>query len=278
MLCIEFEDHLTGYLDDALSGDLQRAFAEHALRCPICHDLLNEVRNSIRACHTLDAPPSPQPGLEARILRQTAPETLMTCEEFEQHLTDYLDGFLPAPLYHRWQRHTVLCSHCTDLPGQVVRAIGACYSYVKEERAMPVHLHQRILQATLGTTDAQAVRASLWARLTTWVQGQLSPSLAPQLAPVGAMMLIAVLVGTSVISDDGTIGGMYRASLRLATRTYTRGATTAARNAALSGDLQRIADEWSDLVSDKPRGAKPDRTDKQSEAIQQSQESNQGNR
>lgn len=278
MFCIEFEDYLTDYLDSALAGDLQLAFAEHALRCPICHDLLNEVRNSIRACHTLDAPPPPQPRLEARILRQTAPETLMACEEFEQHLTDYLDGFLPAPLYHRWQRHAVLCAHCTDLPGQVVRAIGACYSYVKEDCPVPANLHQKILQATLGTTDARAVRAPLRARFATWLQAQLNLPLAPQLAPVGAMMLVAVLVGTSIISDDGTIGGMYRASLRVATETYTRGATTAARNAALSDDLQRIADKWSNLVGDEPPPATSNEADTQREATQQGQQTERENR
>lgn len=276
MLCIEFEDHLTDYLDNALSSDSQRDFAEHAMRCPVCHDLLNEVRNSVRACHALDVPP-PSLGLEARILRQTAPETLMTCEDFEQHLTDYLDGFLPASLYHRWQQHAALCAGCTDLPGQVVRAIGACYSYVKEERLMPAHLHQKILQATLGTTDAQTLRASPRSRFVTWLYEQLYAPLTPQLAPVGAMMLVAVLIGTSIISDDGTISGMYRASLRLATQTYTRGATAAARNAALSDDFKRIADGWVDLVGDEPHsetsGANTNRSEASQSASQPKQKS-----
>ena len=47
MLCTEFEDRLTDYIDGALGGDEQRAFGEHALRCPVCHELLNEVRNAI---------------------------------------------------------------------------------------------------------------------------------------------------------------------------------------------------------------------------------------
>ena len=63
-------------------------------------------------------------GLEARILLKTMPETAMVCEDFENYLTDYLDGFLAAPLYHRWERHAALCSDCSELPGQVVRAIG----------------------------------------------------------------------------------------------------------------------------------------------------------
>ena len=45
----------------------------------------------------------------------------MSCEEFEECLTDYLDGFLPAHLYHRWERHAALCDRCTELPGEVVR-------------------------------------------------------------------------------------------------------------------------------------------------------------
>ncbi|HYY94495.1 MAG TPA: zf-HC2 domain-containing protein, partial [Pyrinomonadaceae bacterium] len=133
MLCADFEDRLTDYLDGALEGEEQRACAEHALRCPVCHDLLNEVRNAIVECRE-SVPPQPSPELEARILLKTAPETSMSCEEFEEYLTDYLDGFLPAPLYHRWERHAALCQRCSDLPGQVVRAIGACYSYISEEK------------------------------------------------------------------------------------------------------------------------------------------------
>src|SRR5919202_3176863 len=226
MLCAEFEDRLTDYLDGALEGEAQRACAEHALRCPVCHDLLNEVRNALVECRE-SVPPQPSPELEARILLKTAPETSMTCEEFEEFLTDYLDGFLPAPLYHRWERHAALCERCSDLPGQVVRAIGACYTYISEERPVPVGLHERILQATLGTTEAERVRAPLGARVAEWLRGWLDVMVTPQLATVATMVILAVLVGTSTLSDDGSIGGMYRASLRLASQTYTHGAERA---------------------------------------------------
>ena len=226
MLCAEFEDRLTDYLDGALGGDEQRAFGEHALRCPVCHELLNEVRNAVAECRA-DVPPQPTPGLEARILLKTAPETAMRCEEFEEHLTDYLDGFIPAALYHRWERHAALCTRCSDLPGQVVRAIGACYSYIGEERPVPAGLHARILQATLGTTEAARVRAPFGARLTEWLRGWLDVMVTPQLATVATMVLLAVLVGTSTLSDDGSIAGMYRTSLHLASQTYSYGAAQA---------------------------------------------------
>jgi anti-sigma factor RsiW len=241
MLCVEFEDRLTDYLDGALEGEPQRACAEHALRCPVCHDLLNEVRNAIVECREA-VPPQPSPELEARILLKTAPETSMSCEEFEEYLTDYLDGFLPAPLYHRWERHAALCERCSDLPGQVVRSIGACYSYISEERPMPAGLHERILQATLGTTEAEMVRAPFGARVAAWMREWLDALVTPQLATVATMLLLAVLVGTSTLSPDGSIGGMYNASLRLAAQTYNYGATHA-------DELKRVTTE---LVGSQP--------------------------
>src|SRR5918911_2459092 len=220
MLCAEFEDRLTDYLDGALEGETNRAFGEHALRCPVCHELLNEVRNAIVECRA-DVPPQPAPGLEARILLKTVPETAMACEEFEEYLTDYLDGFLPASLYHRWERHAALCERCTELPGQVVRSIGACYTYINEERPLPAGLHEKILQATLGTTDAEEVRAPLAARVAARLRLWLDPIVSPQLATVATMLLVCVMVLTSTVSADGSISGLYRAGIKLAGRAYS---------------------------------------------------------
>jgi anti-sigma factor RsiW len=253
MFCADFEDRLTDYLDGALDAATQRAFGEHALRCPVCHELLGEVKNSIAECRA-SAPPAPSFELEARILRQTVPESEMTCEQFEEHLTDYLDGFLPAPLFHRWERHAALCESCTELPGQVVRAIGACYSYISEERPLPAGLHERILQETLGTTRAAQVRAPLPARIGAAVRGWLDLVVSPQLATVSAMALMAVMVGTTTISDDGSISGMYRASLRLAAQTYQTGARTA-EEAAGSDDVRRVKEGFENLVGDPQSGA-----------------------
>lgn len=236
MLCAEFEDRLTDYLDGALAVETQRVFAEHAMRCPVCHELLNEVRNTLAECRA-SIPPPPSPELEARILMKTAPETSMSCEAFEEHLTDYLDGFLPATLYHRWERHAALCEQCTELPGQVVRAIGACYSYISEEKPVPVGLHERILQATLGTTEAERVRAPLPSRIAALLRDWLDVIVQPQLATVATMVLIAVIIGTSTISDDGSIGGMYRASLRLAAQTANQ-----------TGELKRVTAGLETLV------------------------------
>jgi len=215
MLCADFEEKLSDYLDGLLEADTHRLFAEHALRCPLCHETLSQVKNAIQTCRTAYVPPA-TPDLEARILLRTMPETAMSCEEFEECLTDYLDGFLPAPLFHRWERHAAVCELCTKLPGEVVRSIGACYTYKGEELAVPAGLNERILAATLGDVVPAEVRAPLASRFASRLRFWLDPIMSPQLATVATMLLVAVFVLTSTVSADGSISGMYSASLQLA--------------------------------------------------------------
>lgn len=238
MLCNEFENRLTDYLDGILQPEVNRAFAEHALRCPVCHDTLGAVKSAMQACQsagTLDAPRD----LEARILLSTMPETAMSCEDFEERLTDYLDGFLPAPLYHRWERHSILCATCTELPGEVVRSIGACYTYIGEERPLPAGLNERILLATLGNHVAEDVRAPFGSRVAAWLRLWLDPIVSPQLATVATMLLVAVFVLTNTVSADGSISGVYSASLRLAEQGYSAGST---------GGMKKITNSLKELV------------------------------
>jgi hypothetical protein len=221
--CSEFEELLTDYLDKALDTPTHKAVAAHALRCPLCHALLNEVKDALELCHEITAPKASMTHLEARILSMTAPETAMSCTQFEEHLTDYLDGFLPAMLFHRWERHAVLCENCTDLPGEVVRSIAACYTYKMEEMPVPAGLHAKILQSTLGTTKAKAVKASWASQAGEWFRGFKLPISVPQLAPVAMIMLFAVLVFGPTVSADG-FGGVYQKSFELAEQTYKQSA------------------------------------------------------
>jgi anti-sigma factor RsiW len=222
MLCNDFEDRLTDYLDGVLEPEAHKMFAEHALRCPVCHEILSEVKNTMQACETARGLEAPR-ELEARILLSTMPETAMSCEDFEEYLTDYLDGFLPASLYHRWERHAVLCDRCTELPGEVVRAIGTCYLYVGEEKPLPAGLNERILLATSGSQISQEIRAPFGERLAARLRFWLDPIISPQLATVATMLLVAVLVLTSTVSADGSISGVYSASLNLAARSAGAG-------------------------------------------------------
>jgi hypothetical protein len=252
MLCHEFEDRLTDYLDGALEVEAHQQFAEHAMRCPVCHDLLGEVKNTIVACSASDAPPA-STGLEARILLKTIPETAITCAEFEEYLTDYLDGFLIAPLYHRWERHAALCESCSELPGDVVRSIGACYTYKQDELPVPAGLEARILQGTIGNVLPQQVRAPFTSRLVEWLRGALDPIVSPQLASVATMLLVSIFVLTNTVSTDGSVGGIYHASLQLAQQT----ADNATRSPALPEGMKKLEGSVNDFMGTDENAEKP---------------------
>ncbi len=222
--CSTFEELLTDYLDKTLDAPALKAVAAHALSCPLCHSLLNDVKESLVVCRNISAPTASVTRLEARVLSMTMPQTAMSCEDFEGYLTDYLDGFLPASSFHRWERHAALCTTCEDLPGMVVRSIAACYTYKMEELAIPAGLHVRILNLTLGTAKAKEVKASWAARAGEWVRGLGFPIGVPQLAPVAMMLLSAFLVFSQTISRDGTLAGVFTTGVDLAEQTYQQSA------------------------------------------------------
>src|ERR1043166_9254827 len=263
MLCHEFEDQLTDYLDGTLDVEVHKNFAEHAMRCPVCHDLLGDVKNMLVACSASEAPPA-GPELEARILLKTVPETALTCSEFEDYLTDYLDGFVVAPLYHRWERHAALCESCGELPGDVVRSIGACYTYKQDEMPVPAGLEARILQSTIGNVLPQEVRAPMTARLVEWIRGALDPIVSPQLATVATMLLVAVFVLTNTVSTDGSVGGIYHASLQLAHKT----ADNATKSSVLPDGMKKIEGIGNDLMGS-PKAAEPDDQSNKNQAANQ---------
>lgn len=221
--CSAFEEMLTDYIDKTLDASANTAAAAHALACPLCHTLLNDVKDSLEVCHALAEPKMPLTRLEARILEKTMPETALACEEFEGYLTDYLDGFLPASVFHRWERHAVLCGNCEDLPGMVVRSIAACFTYKMDEVAVPAGLTERILDATSRATDLSPAGVSLLEQVREWLSGIRLPL--PQLAPVAMMLLLAFMMfSQSSSSADGSVTNVYQKSLELAELTYQQSA------------------------------------------------------
>lgn len=234
LLCNQFEDLLTDYLDGALERGTSRAVAAHALRCPMCHALLNEVKLTIQSCREAEVP-VPSEMMEARILQMTQPEAAMSCAEFEELLTEYLDGFLPAAIFHRWERHAYLCSDCTNLPGEVVRSIAVCYTAKADELAVPASLHARILQATLGTEKAAEVRMPLVEQIKQSLRDFLAPIfqpvLTPQFASAATMLLLAFFLFTTS-SSDGSFSSVLNTGYKMAEKTYEQGASVVAARIA----------------------------------------------
>jgi len=222
--CSQFEELLTDYLDKSLDAPVHKAVAGHAMSCPLCHSLLNDVKGALAVCKEIAEPRQPLTRLEARILASTTPEASLSCDEFEDYLTDYLDGFLPAQVFHRWERHAILCSECSDLPGAVVRSLAACVAFKIDELPLPAGLHERIMQQTIGSERSTVVRIPRFRKFAEWASGLRFPISVPQLAPVAFMLLFAFLVFSQTVSADGSFADVYTKSVELAEQTYKQGA------------------------------------------------------
>lgn len=255
--CEKFEAQLTDYIDKTLDRPTYRVMAEHALKCPLCHELLNDVKTAVAACRTIAEPRQALTRLEARILDRTVPNASLACEEFENYLTDYLDGFLPAQVFHRWERHAVMCDDCTDLPGAVVRSLAAVVEYKLTELPVPEGLHARIMQQTIGTakarTKAKAAGPSVFDQFKEWASNLSFPIAVPQFASVAFMMMFAFMVFSQTVSADGSLTDVYTKSYELAEATYKQGAD------AFSGKAQETPGIFQKPVSD---AAEADREDK----------------
>ena len=53
MDCKAFEERLSDYLEHTVEKEVRRAMAAHSLKCPLCHALMNEVKNTIAACRRI---------------------------------------------------------------------------------------------------------------------------------------------------------------------------------------------------------------------------------
>src|SRR5260370_21303768 len=98
-----------------------------------------------------------------------------------------------------------MCASCSELPGDVVRAIGACYTYKQDELTVPTGLEARILQSTIGNVLPQQVRAPFTARLIEWGRGTFDAIVSPQLASGATMLLGSVFVFTNTVSTHRSV-------------------------------------------------------------------------
>jgi hypothetical protein len=77
-----------------------------------------------------------------------------------------------------------------------------------------------------------------------WVRGALDPIVSPQLATVATMLLVAVFVLTNTVSTDGSVGGIYHATVQLAQRT----AGNATRSSVLPDGVRKFEGNVDNLM------------------------------
>lgn len=211
MKCNTFEEKLSEYFDGILTAGEASLFRAHALQCRSCRSLMDEVKATIQICGEHEKLNTPA-MLETALMAISREHAVLDCDGFEMLVTEFLDGFLPAPTYHRFEEHAGGCCDCSLLLTEVVYAVAACHSvHTFEEVEPPSSLIARMVAV-------MPARKPTFARRVAGSIGMLVDYLIPNPAraarwtfatslTLGVAMLALLFLG---FSDDGTVAGIYR--------------------------------------------------------------------
>lgn len=221
MFCEEFEILLADYLDGALDRDNTRRVAEHALRCRSCRATLDDVKSRLRE-DTSTGELEAMPGLTTSLEAISRGEVSLQCSRFQELITEFLDGFVPASTYHRFGAHSAECDSCSRLLTDVVYAVAACHLvHTYEELDVPAALTNRLVMVSPVRRPESGLAAALRRIVRRWVDPlfYLQSRLAGGSALVFATLAL-LLIG---FSDDMTFAGIYRQAHVKAAAIYDRG-------------------------------------------------------
>jgi predicted anti-sigma-YlaC factor YlaD len=241
MDCNRFEEGLSDYFDALLVSQEMSLFRAHALQCRSCRSLMDDVKATISVCKQRDEL-EPPALLETTLAEIPVVHGALGCSGFEDLITEFLDGFVPAVTYHRFEEHAEKCNQCSSLLTGVVYAVAACHSVhtfeeVELEEAVVARLiammperrprlAQRVADRFAGFAGRLIPRATQSARWTFATAGSL------------AFATFALLLFG--FSDDGTVSGIYRQAHVKASELYTQGAEVYTRTDQAVARLERV--------------------------------------
>lgn len=166
---------------------------------------------------------------------------MITCENFEIQLADYLDGTLDSAQKTVIETHAAFCVAC----GELLRDCSGVVAMLEEiEPAdVPVQLIGKILRMT---TDKPAQTPERWfaslvapLRFTNW-SGIVQPILRPVLQP--RVVMSVAMAALSLVMIGRFWGAAENNALRAWNRTMKR-----YENLAVVYDVQSQLDQWSEL-------------------------------
>ncbi|PYT08882.1 MAG: hypothetical protein DMF60_03660 [Acidobacteria bacterium] len=241
MDCNRFEEALSDYFDGLLVGQEMSLFRAHALQCRGCRSLMDDVKATISVCKQLDEL-EPPAMLDTMLAEIPLEHGALGCSGFEDLITEFLDGFVPAVTYHRFEEHAKKCDQCSSLLTGVVYAVAACHSVHTFEEVeveeplvarliamMPARrprLAQRVADRFAGFAGRLIPRATQSARWTFATAGSL------------AFATFALLLFG--FSDDGTVTGIYRQAHVKVSELYTQGAEVYTKTDQAVARLERV--------------------------------------
>ncbi|HEX8088108.1 MAG TPA: hypothetical protein VF762_04605 [Blastocatellia bacterium] len=248
MDCRKFEDSITDYLDGSLKSPEAIPFLAHSLQCRSCRALLDEVKATLHDCKVPDELAAPS-RLEVALLTIVGGDVRSGCMRFEELITEFLDGFVPAAVYHGFEEHADGCGKCSSLLTGVVYAVAACHSVHTYEEVEapetllrdlvsimpdgPRHLKSRFAERMTGFVNAIIPRATHDRRWTFATAASLAFA-------TFAFLLLG-------FSDDRTIAGIYRQAHVKFAELYSQGTSIYSRKDELAASFERVGKDIGEI-------------------------------
>jgi anti-sigma factor RsiW len=268
MDCNRFEDALSDYFDGFLAPGDATLFRAHALQCRECRSLMDGVKAAIDACRQQDELEPPVP-LQTSLAAIPAEHGALGCDGFEELITEFLDSFVPAPTYHRFEEHAEKCDECSTLLTGVVYAVAACHSvHTFEEVEVTELLLARLIAMMPERTPSLARRvADRFAAFAGHLIPRATQSARWTFATAASLAFATFALLLFGFSDDGTVTGIYRQAHVKVSELYTRGADVYTQTDKLVARLERvglgIGEIWDTLGGENKSEGKDNRNQKQ---------------
>jgi anti-sigma factor RsiW len=269
MDCNRFEERLSDYFDGSLSTGDVSLFRAHALQCRACRALMDDVKAAISVCRQHDELEAPA-TLETMLATIPTEHGPLGCTGFEELITEFLDGFVPAETYHCFEDHAETCDECSTLLTGVVYAVAACHSvHTFEEvdvaepmlaRLIALMPERRPRLARRVADRLSAVAAHLIPRTTESARWTFATAASLAMATFGLLLF--------GFSDDGTVAGIYRQANVKVSELYTQGADVYTQTDEVVARLERVGlgiGEFWDTLGGETKSDGKDNHDQKSE-------------
>ena len=249
MECQAFEELITEHLDGELVGSKAAAFRSHQMSCPPCRSLLDEVSKAVGACVELQ---EAEPSLEllSRALVIPALHPPIDCDRFAALVTEFLDGFVEASVYHAFEDHAQCCNDCSDTLAGVALAVSACHSvHFSEDIEVPESLVARILSETSGNgiLAKAAARSGLAGRIIGAFRLFAGPALAPRVATAAVILAtFSILVMRGGLAPEE----IYENAAKVTSRVYSRSADFAAKTDEVLSEVEQFRSDVNEIFEE----------------------------
>ncbi len=242
MNCSRFEDVLSEYLDGSIARDEAAHFRVHALECRICRRLLDEVKTTVQDCHTHEDEVDAPLELESLLLRIVIEQRPIDCFAFQEIITEFLDGFVPAQVYHRFEEHATSCESCSNLLTEVVYAVAACHSvHTYEEYAVPESLTAKLEGVMpVARHSLRRILSNAAVAACTRLLPRMPQSAGWSVATASLLLITALSALLFGFSEDRTVKGIFRQARVTAVEIYSQGSDLYAQKHEVMAQIEQV--------------------------------------